>query len=290
MKHNTAHKLSELETWVQGKRAELAREFQPSAARALRDTQVTCSDVAIAGVPCQTVSPHSGPTGEVVLYCFGGGYFSGCPEFDLPITAQLAHATGLTFIAPRYALAPEPPYPAALDEVEGVLTALMQDRETLIGVMGESAGGGLLLAALARRARKGMPLPAKMVFCSPWTDLRDRGMEEARSVDDPTLTVDDLVTARAIYRGTSTLNLEISPSGHLPEARWPACFLTTGSDDILRWQTHDLKRQLDAHGTDVVFRDVPRAHHVFEVYDDHTASRPMLAAIAEWLLETKEAA
>ncbi|MBL8710449.1 MAG: alpha/beta hydrolase fold domain-containing protein, partial [Rhodospirillaceae bacterium] len=128
--------------------------------------------VSLGGVRSQLVTPRETRGGNAVLYLFGGGYVQGSPEEDLCITATIAHETGYRVYAPYYRLAPEHPYPAALDDARAVYRALLETHDAAaLTVMGESAGAGLALSLMIALAQDGLALPGRLALLSPWSDL-----------------------------------------------------------------------------------------------------------------------
>lgn len=104
-----------------------------------------------------------------MIHFHGGGYRQGCPEMDGPYAAALAKACAIEVIVPQYRLAPENPFPAALNDALEVLWGTMADRPLVIS--GGSAGGGIA-AALALLGRDEGRKMAGLVLHSPWLDLR----------------------------------------------------------------------------------------------------------------------
>jgi monoterpene epsilon-lactone hydrolase len=121
------------------------------------------------------VAPAAGS--RTILYLHGGGYVCCSPKTHRPIVAALARGTPAQVFAPDYRLAPEHPYPAALDDAERAYEWLLSQGipSKAIAVAGDSAGGGLTLALLMRLRDKGTALPACAVLFSPWTDLVGTG-------------------------------------------------------------------------------------------------------------------
>jgi epsilon-lactone hydrolase len=122
------------------------------------------------------------PTGvqheeNVLLYIHGGGYVSCSPSSHLPITSSLARLLKWRVFSLGYRLAPEHPFPAAVDDAAAAYSWLLTQgaRPETIAVAGDSAGGGLALALLLRLRRTGVPLPARAVLLAPWADLTGKG-------------------------------------------------------------------------------------------------------------------
>jgi len=117
--------------------------------------------------------PNGAPKEKLIFYIHGGGYVSGSNNDHRNIVSKVALQTGITTLIFEYGLAPENPYPAALNDTLHVYRAILDkgyNPENIIA-MGESAGGGLCLASLLAIRDKNMPLPKAVVAISPWTDL-----------------------------------------------------------------------------------------------------------------------
>src|SRR5262249_4884380 len=111
--------------------------------------------------------------GRLVLYLHGGGYVSGSPALYGDFTWRIAAATRARTVILDHRLAPEHPFPAALDDAVTAYRALVADGvdPRRMAVLGESSGGGLVLAMLLKLRDEGFHLPAAAVALSPWTDL-----------------------------------------------------------------------------------------------------------------------
>ncbi len=271
--------------WVLEARRELAAEFEPRAQRALDQWPVQVDEIMLADVPCQRLLPKAAAPTSTVIYFFGGGHVSGCPEYDLPITASLCVQARLQVIAPRYALAPEHPYPAALDQARAiwpVICEAMGGRAPMLA--GESAGGNLALALLQSLLADDHPLPPKLALLSPWCDLTPRGIALSADIRDPSLPASRVGHyADAYMQGASAADPLISPlKGHVPPD-WPATHLTTGSLDALRPTVLALHEKLDAADVPVTLTDAPDMWHVFEAYDEAPGAARSLEIIAKFL-------
>ncbi len=127
----------------------------------------------IEAFPAEWLAPSGEVKDGVILYTHGGGYVSGSCSDHRRFVAQFVQGTGMRALSFEYRLAPEHPYPAALDDsVAAYRWMLAQDiSPSQIVIAGESAGGGLCLATLLALRDQGIPLPAAAVALSPWTDL-----------------------------------------------------------------------------------------------------------------------
>lgn len=143
--------------------------------------------LSLAGIAAERIVPAAAPPDKLILYAHGGGYVSGSSAEHRGFVARLASELGFAALTYDYRLAPEHPYPAAVDDTLAVYRALLArfPAGNLL-VAGESAGGGLALALLFALKRLGLPYPCAAVAISPWTDLSCSGAgyrtRNARSV------------------------------------------------------------------------------------------------------------
>jgi acetyl esterase/lipase len=153
--------------------ARLMRRHQGKVPASLAG-RVTLSRETLAGIACEVHTPRdhraSDPT---LLYLHGGGYITASPATHRELIAPLALATGARCVAPDYRLAPEHPFPAALDDALAVHGALLEAGvpSRALFIAGDSAGAGLALATLLKLRDKGLALPRAALLLSPWVDL-----------------------------------------------------------------------------------------------------------------------
>ena len=132
-------------------------------------------DLRAGAVPVEVVRAVDQPE-RVLLHLHGGGYFMGSPASYRLRAMRLGYRLGAEVFVPGYRLAPEHPYPAALDDALEVYRAVRAARPGLsLFLSGDSAGGGLALALLLRLRALGLPAPAGAILLSPWTDLTTSG-------------------------------------------------------------------------------------------------------------------
>jgi acetyl esterase/lipase len=131
-------------------RKEIFTQVSPGGAAVQSSLGVTVTRENLSGVPVQWVNPKNQLNENVILYFFGGGHITGSPEEDLAITARIAEYSGSRVCAPYYRLAPEHPYPAALEDACSVYKTLhnLLGAESL-ALAGESAGGNLALSLVS---------------------------------------------------------------------------------------------------------------------------------------------
>ncbi len=153
--------------------------------------QVQKEILSLENFSCAWITPKDEVRREVLFYLHGGGYTCGGLEYAMGFSTVLAVECGAKVFCAGYRLAPEHPYPAALEDAYAAYRYLLAQGYggNEIVLCGESAGGGLLYALALRLREEGLPLPAGLLAISPWTDLTASGdsYQENRHCD-PSLT------------------------------------------------------------------------------------------------------
>lgn len=194
------------------------------------------------------VHPEARKSDTVILYLHGGGYTCGNIEFAIGFASTLAKNLGLRVFAPAYRLAPEEPYPAAVDDVlrayEYLLDCGISPKSIIL--CGESAGGGLCYALCLRLVNQGMEVPSGIIAISPWVDLTLSGDSiKSRAEIDIALTYDRLKFFADSYIGKNgdPQNPEISPI-FADVSAMPPSLVFVGSDEMLFDDAQILERKL----------------------------------------------
>src|SRR6266849_10180075 len=140
-------------------------------------TDVSCEPVNAGGVPAEWIAAPGAGQDRVILYLHGGGYVIGSINTHRAMIARIARASNARALAIDYRLAPEHPFPAAVEDATAAYKWLLAQgyKPAKIVIAGDSAGGGLTLAALVALRDSGQPMPAGAVPISPWTDLEGSG-------------------------------------------------------------------------------------------------------------------
>ncbi|WP_162932931.1 alpha/beta hydrolase [Roseovarius sp. EL26] len=263
-------------------RANTKAYITPFVEQALKDTGVAIQNITISGVPCLEITPAKQTVDWQILYGFGGGFVQGSPFEDLTISAHLCTMTGAKIIAPAYRLAPEHPWPAAIDDGFEVYRHMATHP---FAIVGESAGGNFALSLMLRAQSKGLPLPRCTGLLSPWCDLSNSGDSlTANDGRDPTLTAQDVRSAAQHY--ASGQNLEdpaISPINGDFNAGFPPCIITSGTRDLLLSQAVCLAQTLRGHAVHVDLQVWEGLWHVFEWDNRVPEARRSLHNIAAFL-------
>ncbi len=269
-------------------RAAVREGWEPSMAAARAEFAVRENVLEINGVECLEVTPASGVIGRgTVLYFFGGGHTVGSPEEDIVISAPLAALAGVRVIAPRYPLAPEHPYPAAVSCAEMVYRALLDDTDPAqLVVAGESAGGNLALALFQRARSARLSMPAGFVLLSPWADMGFTGDSHITN-RDPFLAMTDnvLLEMAARYRGEAPIDDPLISPIHADFTGLPPTLITTGTRDLLLSDAVRLDTAMRIDGVDVTLRVWEGMWHVFEFYREVPEARASMAEIANFVAD-----
>jgi len=188
------------------------------------------------GVSGEWVMAPVDHTGGTVLWFHGGSYLFGSPEQRRGPASRLSRTAGARVLGARYRLAPEHPFPAALDDALAVYRWLMEARVDpgCLVIGGDSAGGGLAVAALVALRDAGDPLPAGAVLFSPWTDLALEGESiTALAEIDDLLDVDSLRAAAELYLGGEDPHHPLASPLFADLSGLPPSFIQTGGAEIL---------------------------------------------------------
>lgn len=168
------------ETWDEQTSIAAFRQVAEAANRRMEDKLPAGLQVVpfkLNGMPAEWLIPAGAGRDRLILYTIGGGYVSGSCNDHRTLVAKVAQASGIAVLMFDHRLAPEHPYPAALEDALAAYRWLLDQnlRPQDILIMGESAGGGLCLATLLAARDQGLPLPSGAVALSPWTDLKLTG-------------------------------------------------------------------------------------------------------------------
>jgi epsilon-lactone hydrolase len=227
------------------------------------------SAISAGGVPGELVTTPASQPDRHVLFLHGGGYVAGSPALYRNFTWRIATAARARVLAIDYRLAPEHPFPAALDDALAAYRWLLADIASpqRTAVMGDSAGGGLALALLLRLRDGGLELPAAAVALSPWTDLALTGPSFSLNVkSDPMLKAGDArLFADCYLAGVDARNPYASPLYGDP-AGLPPTLIHVGTDEILHDDAVRMAENLRAAGCRAEIEVWPRMPHVWHLF------------------------
>lgn len=248
---------------------------------------VSARDENLGGVACITLEAAGGSGGPVVLYLHGGGYAIGSALSHRHLAAQIASAAGGLVHALDYRLAPEHPFPAAVEDAVAAYRALLDSGVApgRIFVAGDSAGGGLTVAAALAARDAGLPQPAGLFAISPWVDLGQNGASyEVMAEADLIVTRADLDRwADAYLQGQDAAQPLASPvradfSGLAP------LLIHVGSDEVLLSDSIALAQAAGLARVEVSLVIAPDMPHVWHYMWAHLGvARAAIVDAAAWM-------
>ena len=231
------------------------------------------------GTHCEWVSLNRAHVHkQVIMHCHGGGYSTGSSLYARTLTAKLASCTGMEVLSFDYRLAPEHPYPAALEDAMKVWDYLMRvgygARDVIL--TGDSAGGNLALALTLKLKEQGRFLPRGLVLMSPWTDLTSSGESYATKKDvDPVLTNAYLERMILVYaKGEDLTNPFVSPL-YGDFRGFPPTYVQVGENEILLSDATRLVERLKQAGVGAKLDVFENMWHVFQMSPFKTAYEAM---------------
>jgi monoterpene epsilon-lactone hydrolase len=225
----------------------------------------------LAGLPVEWVRPRSltqPDTAPICLYLHGGAFAMGGLNSHRDLASQFAQRAQIRLLMVDYRLAPEHPFPAALDDVLAVYRALLAQgipaQRLLLG--GDSAGGNLALGTAQAIRAQGLAPPAALVLFSPWLDLTGHSpSRQADAASDVMLSQQVLDEAAALYASGLPLDdARLSPLFG-PLAGLPPCLMVASSAEILIDDARRLKQLLLAAGGQVELLEWANTPHAFPV-------------------------
>jgi monoterpene epsilon-lactone hydrolase len=235
-----------------------------------------------------TTAPGAGEE-QTIYWLHGGGYCIGSINTHRALVAGISAASGARVLAIDYRLAPEHPFPAAVeDAVSGYLWLLstgVDPAQVIIG--GDSAGGGLAIATLVALKESGKPLPAAAVCISPWTDMTMAGESLASKAEaDPMITNDGITRARDAYVSASDPREPLASPIYADLAGLPPLLIQVGENEVLLSDSTRLAERAEAAGVDTTLEVWPDMIHVWHFFAAMLPEgQQAIERIGEWVKE-----
>ncbi len=277
---NLMQLIKKVHGFVENTDLEKHRQSQNHFGTILSDSRgVTYENVEIGGIHGEWVRVgRAHNRRQIILYCHGGGYSTGSCVYARTITAKLAKITLREVLAFDYRLAPEHPYPAALEDAVLVWDYLMYlgfgARDVIVA--GDSAGGNLALVLVHYLKKEKRQLPGGLLLMSPWTDLTSSGQSFVGKADmDPVLNkeyIDQMVKAYVVNQDPA--DFMISPLFGDFE-KFPPVYIQAGENEILLDDSRRLADRLREAGASVRMEVFPGMWHVFQMSPFKTAYEAM---------------
>jgi monoterpene epsilon-lactone hydrolase len=249
--------------------AERRATFAPAVRIHPIPADVQVSEVTAGGVPAHWLSAPGTDPGRVLLFLHGGGFQFGSLASDGELAARLGRAAGMRVLFLQYRLAPEHPFPAAIDDVRAAwrwLAASQHLDPRSLAVAGDSAGGGLAVSLLVATRDAGEALPAATVLMSPTVDLTSSGASMTERVDqDPFSTPALLRQLAADYLAGADPKTPLASPLFASLTGLPPLLILVGTADLLLSDSQRLAAKAAEAGVDVDLEVGPGLPHVYPI-------------------------
>jgi monoterpene epsilon-lactone hydrolase len=232
-------------------------------------TDVAAADVTLGGVGAIELTVAGNAADPTVLYFHGGGYVAGSARTGTHLAAELARRAGGRALSVDYRLAPEHPYPAAVEDglaaYAGLLESSVSPAQVLVA--GDSAGGGLAVATLLAAREQGLPQPAAVAVFSPWADISRSGTS-MRTKDgiDPLFSYEAMGWYAGRYMPAGDRSAPLASPVFATLAGLPPLLIQAGSREVLLDDAIRLAANAGRDDVDVTLQVAPEGTHVFQLY------------------------
>ncbi|HEY5106104.1 MAG TPA: alpha/beta hydrolase [Caulobacteraceae bacterium] len=249
---------------------------------------VTLTPLTLGGVPAERITPAGADPTRTIFYLHGGGYCLGGMDSHRTMVVKMALAAGATAFNVDYRLAPEHPFPAAVEDAVAAWRALLamgRDPARTV-IAGDSAGGGLAVACsvAARDAR--LPMPAGLHLISPWANMQNAGQAYLAKVDTDFLNSQKLVDDfRAAYLGRGDPKTPLASPVFANLAGLPPILIQVGSEEVLMSDSIQLAEAAGLARVDVTVRIWPDMVHIWPFFAQLSAGAPAIAESSAWIRE-----
>lgn len=232
-------------------------------------SNITCEKLAIDRIPAEWIYASGTQPNRTILYLHGGAYVMCSINSHRHLMAKLAIAANARILAIDYRLAPEYPYPAALEDAMHAYNWLLTNGilPENLAIVGDSAGGGLMVCTLVKLRDAGLPLPAAAVCLSPWVDLTVSGesikTKASKEFIIPVNLIDQAVDA--YLNGVDSKTPTVSPI-FADLSGLPPLLIQIGTNDVLLDDARRLTARAEADGIDVTLEIWEQMIHVWHFF------------------------
>ena len=233
------------------------------------DDDITTERVGVGGVPAEWICAPAVQDDQVLLYFHGGGYVIGSMRTHRVMLSYVSRAAGCRVLGLDYRLAPENPFPAPVEDALAAYRWLLDNgyEAHQIALGGDSAGGGLVVAALVAMRYVGEPLPAAGVCLSPWVDMQATGASfTANASVDPSVSRERILAIAETYLNGKSPQAPLASPMHADLRGLPPLLVQVGAIETLLDDARGLVERAQAAGVEVeldVWEDMP---HVWQLY------------------------
>ena len=226
-------------------------------------------EMDLGGVSTLRVAAPGVDDGKAIIYLHGGGYVVGSAQGYRGLAGEVSRVAGMPAMVLDYRLAPEHPFPAAIDDSVAAYRALVAAGTAPANIVlaGDSAGGGLALATMLKLRDEGETLPAAALLISPWADATCTAASlDSKAAEDPSLTKDGLKACARHYLGDGDAAHPLASPALADLSGLPPLLVQVGSIEILLDDALAIAANASAAGTIVQLEVHPGLPHVFHAF------------------------
>jgi len=245
------------------------QKFESFAGQFYVTKDATATAVSAGGVPAEWIAAPGVANDRVILYLHGGGYVIGSINTHRELINRFSKAANARVLALNYRLAPEHPFPAAVDDATAAYRWLLSQgiQPNRVAVAGDSAGGGLTVATLVSIRDAKLPTPAAGVCLSPWVDMEGLGesMTTKASVD-PMVQKQGLLGMAALYLGGQNPRSPLASPLYADLKGLPPLLIQVGEAETLLDDSNRIAERAKAAGVKVSLEVWPEMVHVWQMF------------------------
>jgi monoterpene epsilon-lactone hydrolase len=248
---------------------ELRAVFEKFASATPLPPDIKCEKLSAGGVEAEWISAPNSSADRAVLYVHGGGYVLGSINTHRDLMGRIARASGARVLGINYRLAPEHPFPAAVDDSVAAYRWMLAQglKPNRIAVAGDSAGGGLTVATLVAIRDAKLPVPGAGVCLSPWIDMEGLGESmKTRATADPVVQREGLLGMAAAYLGGQNARAPLAAPLYADLKGLPPLLIQVGDAEVLLDDSTRLNDRAKAAGVSTKLEVWPEMIHVWHLF------------------------
>jgi epsilon-lactone hydrolase len=248
---------------------ELRVVFEKFASGTPLPPDIKCEKVSAGGVEAEWISAPNSSADRAVLYVHGGGYVLGSINTHRDLMGRIARASSARVLGINYRLAPEHPFPAAVDDSVAAYRWMLAQglKPNRIAVAGDSAGGGLTVATLVAIRDAKLPVPGAGVCLSPWVDMEGLGESmKTRAAADPVVQREGLLGMAAAYLGGQNARTPLAAPLYADLKGLPPLLIQVGDAETLLDDSTRLNDRAKAAGVSAKLEVWPEMIHVWQLF------------------------
>jgi len=243
--------------------------FEVQASQLPVADNVSCEALTVDNIPAEWIVPAHTQERSTILYLHGGGYCIGSINTHRGMVTHISAAAGIKSLLIDYRLAPEHPYPAAVEDSTAAYKWLLSQGVASgdIIIAGDSAGGGLTVSTLVSLKAKGIPLPAAAVLISPWVDLAMTGDSVISKAEiDPVVTKEGLIEMAEAYMDVTDPRTPLASPLYADLEGLPPMLIHVGTSEILLDDSTRLVDRATKAGVEVTLNAAEGMCHIWHFF------------------------